>query len=139
MSDMRVVNTEDLLFLCRVADAYEFNRRADTERLSNVLDPEGVHLLSMRLFDHTRSGEPRRTQKGLRARKSALVALGLEPSMGDPMHHRVAGLLKVKGTMEPREVILDVPHDMWEKLHTSEDYNRVVEQAKAADNPETKK
>lgn len=42
----KVANTEDLLFLCEQAERYPTrNRAVDTDKLREVIDPNGFHLI----------------------------------------------------------------------------------------------
>lgn len=88
-SDIRVVNTATLRRLMKAADVHDFNRRIDP---ATPLDPDGWHVLSLVLFDHSR---------------------GLAT---DPIHHRISVLAKTVGVDHPVSLMLDVTAIHWDSL-----------------------
>lgn len=92
MLDGKVVNASTLLVLCEWADRTEQNRRADTERLSEALDPDGWNVLSRVLAFHN-----------------------------DQPVDRVEVYAKIKDEAEPAMFFLDVPHDTYESLTSLEE------------------
>lgn len=105
MSDVRACNTTTLLELCKAADDYEFNRRAETEKLGKVVDPDGLHVLSCDppygLMYHKASFGPRK-----------------EPIWPD--HHRCLVYVKAKDASEPIALYLDVEVNKYESLMTAD-------------------
>jgi len=101
----RVCNSADLLYMATMADKYEFNRRVETERLVEDIDPDGFHVLECMLQYHRASFGP--TPKG-------------KPVWPD--HHRCHVYCKVKDADEPVTFYLDVEAVFWDRLMTTEDF-----------------
>lgn len=91
MIDGKVVDASTLLVLCEWADRTGQNRRADTERLAKMLDPDGWSILSRVLAFHN-----------------------------DQPVDRVEVYAKIIDQSEPAQFYLDVPHDAYESLPTLE-------------------
>lgn len=111
--DTRVCDTRTLTYLCEVAEAYGFNRRL---RAGLGIDPDGTHLLALRLFDHQR-----RTPELSVAQRAEVRRLTGHPYRGDPVHNRVQVLIKVRGSMTPQNGILDIPAAIWNQLPLVDD------------------
>lgn len=105
MSDSRVVGTEDLLIINRQA------KRAGltylTPAMVERLDPDGGHVLFMKLWGHNAE------------------------RAGEKLWHRVGALLKVKGSAAPYETTLEVFDEPWKRLRDAEEYVRELAEDKA--------
>jgi hypothetical protein len=105
MSDSRVVGTEDLLIMNRQAKnaGLTYLTPAMVERL----DPDGGHVLFMRLWGHN------------------------VERPGEKLWHRVGALLKVKDSTTPYETTLEVFDEPWKRLKGAEEYVRELTEEQA--------
>lgn len=91
MSDHRVADYAEIRAIYEHAQDYDLNRQIPGE-VFRKLDKNGWHILTLVIFSHER-GIP-----------------------GDPMHHRVSALLKLKGQRDPYTMYLDVLHEDFSAL-----------------------
>lgn len=92
----RVCTTKTLRVLAQHGKALGFNRQIE---VPDDIDPDGAHLLSMRLFGHNADA-------------------------ATEFHHRVEFYLKRKDSMEPLVGLMDISDDDWNDLVP---YSKVVE------------
>lgn len=92
MSDTRVASATQVMEMAREGKKHNLNRQLDVKLLRATLDPNKVAVISILLFGHNMDDNRR------------------------PLHHRVQGLLPVKGQSEPLEVIFDVLGEQYDKL-----------------------
>ena len=85
-----VTNNDGLLAMARDAEDNNRNRQVDTESLAAALDPEGVHVLELRMPHEYISG------------KHADI------------HWRTLWLVNIKGTDEPVRLFMDVSPDVFD-------------------------
>jgi hypothetical protein len=111
MYGSRVCSAKDLLYMATMADKYEFNRRVETERLVEDIDPDGFNILECMMPFHRASMGP--------TPKDAPLW---------PDHHRCYVYAKVKDQADPVNFWLDVEVSVWERLKTIEEF-----MSKAAD------
>jgi hypothetical protein len=88
-----------LIHLINEGEKYNFNRQLDLDMVLQDVDPEGSHVLSVELFNHSRD------------------------TIGDVNHHRCSGMMKIQNSMEPQRVWIDIAADTWEMLPVSADSN----------------
>ena len=81
---IKAANREDVLTLALNGKASNLNRQLETATLVHLLDDKKVAILSILLYGHNMDD----TSK--------------------PLHHRVEGLLPIKGQVEPMSVVFDV-------------------------------
>jgi hypothetical protein len=91
MSHIKVANTHDLKALNKAAAEYGFNRHVPDAFLAD-LDPEGYHILSLRLFDHQ----------------------AYDRSL--PIHHRAEVWCKMLGSNDPDHIYIDIRAEDWDNL-----------------------
>lgn len=89
----RLCTSAILADIVEAARAREYNRQLD-DRTVRRLDPDGTHLMSALLIHRHAQGQP------------------VSP------HIRVTTHLKLAGTMEPFETVLDIPFEIFEALPT---------------------
>lgn len=104
MTDYRVLTTKDLIAANDTAIGANLNRSVDAAWLKENADPEGLHVFQMVLYGHNMDSHP-------------------------ILHHRARGLVKLKdrGVDAPETVMLDIPDELWQELHTPEQVDELVE------------
>jgi hypothetical protein len=88
----RYCDTPTLIRLINEGQKYNFNRQLDLYKVLEDVDPEGSHVLSVELFNHSRG------------------------TTGDVIHHRCSGLMKIQNSIDPYKVWIDIAADTWETL-----------------------
>lgn len=88
----KVINTNDLKYLVSDANFQDFNR---VPNLPANIDEDGTHVLELILYGHNMDSAP-------------------------VLHHRTRVMVKVRGSMEPVEVILDVDDRNWQSLRAAD-------------------
>ena len=99
----KVCTTHDLLLLAKAGRDEQLNRQLNYELVKGMVDDKKVCVLSILLYGHNMDDTSR------------------------PLHHRVQGLIPVKGTNEPLEVIFDVLDQHFNQLT---DAQKIVDNAK---------
>jgi hypothetical protein len=94
MDDLKAASASEVAELARKGRELGLNRLLDPEYLS--LDPEGVNIFILVLFDHQAFNRDL------------------------PVHHRVRALLKVTGSMTPVERFFDLTAEDWDGLPSLE-------------------
>lgn len=97
LGENRVAGTVDLMLLYVAAKKLDLNRNLPDNLAAN-LDPNGNHVFTTVLLDHQ-----------------------AHPARNLPRHHRTSVIVKVRDTMKPFCVFLDVTAESWEKLCTREE------------------
>ena len=92
---MKVITAKVLTDVNTQSKNYRFNRTLTNEFI-NTLDPDGFNLVMIALFGH--NGD-----------------------VADILHHRCRVMAKVKDSMEPVEVLLDIEAKTYERLTTVSD------------------
>ena len=108
MYGTRVCTSADLIYMATAADKYEFNRRVETERLVEEIDPDGISVLECMVMYHRASFGPSR-----------------EPIWPD--HHRCYVYCKVRDQDAPATFFLDVEVSFWERLKTVEELKAAMD------------
>lgn len=80
----KVCTTEDFVNMARAGKNANLNRQLNVPLIIGMVDNSKVCVLSLLLFGHNMDDQTK------------------------PLHHRVQGLIPVKGTNEPVEVVFDV-------------------------------
>ena len=111
MFGTRVCTSQDLLYMAKMADKHDFNRRAVTEDLVERIDPNGIHIVQCLMQYHRASFGPTPKDKA-----------------PWPDHHRCYIYCKIRDIDDPVNFFLDVEASFWDRLMTLEDF-----QAKMAD------
>lgn len=93
--DFKVVDTEALTRLIKLADTWEFNRRASDELVAS-LDPDGLHVCSLNI-PHVARTDGTETPRW-------------------PMHRRCVWLCKTTGVDEAVQLVLDVTQEDFDAL-----------------------
>jgi hypothetical protein len=88
----KVCTTEDLVNMARGGRNAGLNRQLNIPLIDSMVDKSKVCVISLLLFGHNMDDQNK------------------------PLHHRVQGLLPVKGTTEPLEVIFDVLASHFDQL-----------------------
>jgi len=95
MSSVKYGDTTTLVRLIIDGDKNKFNRQLDFDAVMKDVDPDGLHIFQLMLFNHER---------------------GISD---DVYHHRVKCLIKLKNTMDPAEAWMDVSNYNWETLSSA--------------------
>lgn len=106
--ETRVCTAGDLLFMATMADKYEFNRRVETEKLVELIDHDGINMLTAWEMYHRASIGPT-----------------VEPRWPD--HHRCKVLCQIKDREEPVVFYLDVEVTVWDRLKTLEQLQEAMD------------
>jgi hypothetical protein len=101
MSDTRVASTDQMSDIARSCDIHQYSERIDPALLDR-LQPDGYHVLVVIKRYHD---DGRNTVE----------------------HHRVRALLKVRDTVDPVLITLDVSTRSWDNLPTATDALRARE------------
>jgi hypothetical protein len=96
--ETRIADTGKLAELAEHALEHEFNRQL-THQATAALDPDGYHVLTVFVPDHTRMRLPSDAGKP-----------------ADPTHHRARVLMKFQSGEKPVEAWLDVTDEDWNAL-----------------------
>lgn len=91
IGELKAVHADDLIYIANEAKRYDFNRQVDINWLRNILDPNGVNLVSVALGFH--NGD-----------------------FANIQHHRCSVLAKQNGKTEPTQFYLDVAVETFNRL-----------------------
>lgn len=106
--DIRVMNTPTLIDIVEDGSEQGFNRTIEPEWVKQNADPNGVHVASLMVPNHSTS--------------RPLV-----------QHHRAQILMKIKETNAPLIFMLDVNAKKWSWLFTHDQWNLMLEEATKPD------
>ena len=91
-SVIKVALAQDVIRMATAGINAKLNRQLNVQVLNSIIDDSKVAVLSLLLYGHNMDKE------------------------GVPLHHRVQGLLPIKGQTEPMEVVFDVLDEHFKQL-----------------------
>jgi hypothetical protein len=95
----RYCDTPTLIRLINEGEKYNFNRQLDLDMVLEDVDPEGLHVLSLELSNHFKQ------------------MLHPNDSLAEyVVYQRCSGLMKIRNSIDPQKVWIDIAADTWETL-----------------------
>lgn len=91
MYDVRIFSTDMALAAMREGAKLGLNRQVDVDGITPLIDPDGWHAGVVILPFHS----------------------AFDKSL--PSHHRIELMVKVKGSMDPIQLVMDITVDTWQR------------------------